>query len=107
MKTVLAIVTATCLGCAGSNEVLPKVGNALLAAKDSYEEVELARDALETVWGDLCGVDALPVVVASGTCPKVRIALDGVKAGTVRVRDALNLAIDAYTSANDVVKAVQ
>ncbi len=84
---------------------MPKTGNALLAAKDSYEQVEQARAALETVWSDLCGVDALPVVVASGTCPKVRVALDGVKAGTVRAHDALQLAISAYTAVNDLVGA--
>lgn len=91
--------------CGTTNEILPKTGNALLAAKDSYEQIELARTALETVYGDLCGVDALPVVVASGTCPKVRSALDGVKAGTVRAADALNLAIEAYKTVNDLVGA--
>ena len=92
-------------GCAASNEILPKAGNALLAAKDSYEQVEQARVALETVYSDLCAPDGLPFLVQNGTCPKVRQALDGVKAGTVAAAEALNVAISAYTEVNNLVGA--
>ena len=100
------LILALCLSaCGTTNEILPKAGNALLAGKDSYEQIEQARVALEAAYSDLCAPDGLPFLVQNGTCPKVRAVLDGVKAGTVRAHDALNLAIDAYTEVNNLVGA--